>query len=164
MKDSRQQKDPEPGLLFPFPICSHSTSILLHECQVCATSCLESRALLPGPHIWAGDRHQLAIRIDFLDPVELAGPKAPISLVYDCKCLEESELFLGHRCYFRWLICLVFSSRWGWTKNNIRADSGWAGRGCWFPMRGSGLKIQLWENVSSVAESDGDGPSVGSHV
>lgn len=48
--------------------------------------------------------------------MELPGPKAHRSLVYEVKFLE-SELLLGKRCYCHtWLTCLDFSCRWDWTK------------------------------------------------
>lgn len=47
--------------------------------------------------------------------MELPGPKAHISLVYDFT-FPESEMFLSKRCYCMWLTCLVFSDRWNWIK------------------------------------------------
>lgn len=79
-RDSRQQKELGPGLLFLSPFHRHCPTTM---CPTYALSRLEVQALLPEAYSWAGNKHRLIIRIEFLEIMELPGPKAHISLVYD---------------------------------------------------------------------------------
>lgn len=100
--------------------------------------------ILPGDPGSAAKNSQLSGRCTTTDNQKIVwswsaakeGPEAG-------RVRRESELFPGNRCYCIWLTCLVVLSRWGWAKDNIRTDSGCAGRDCWFHLRGPGLRFQL---------------------